>query len=199
MQAQSQSLSQRIHLWTWTARAALCNQWSISPCRVRAFAVDNIKPSHLWDDDWSNSWTLQTSAGRQCLWWLHLSYLNHCFCSMGFDTGLPEQSQQLYIVFSLRNNCYMSRFSGVIVVQARPVDVEQKKIENKNVISHRRLTHECSTAPQSKNHFTTHPNARNLVRQNGVKEKTNVCIFFTQDLVVMWLHTWFTIFTRTHS
>ena len=48
---------------------------------------------------------------------------------------------------------YMSRFSGVIVVQARPVDVEQKKIENKNVISHRRLTHECSTAPQRKKSF----------------------------------------------
>ena len=45
-------LSQRIHLW-WNARAAPCNR-SISSCRLPAFSVDNIQPSHLWDDEWSN-------------------------------------------------------------------------------------------------------------------------------------------------
>ena len=30
-------------------------QFFFSSCRLPAFSADNIQPSHLWDDDWSNT------------------------------------------------------------------------------------------------------------------------------------------------
>ena len=49
------SLSQRNAFVNMKCTGRTFDRWSISSCPLLAVAVHDIQPSHLWDDDWSNT------------------------------------------------------------------------------------------------------------------------------------------------